>query len=128
MINNPQKLIDEKIITPCEFTQVQQNGVDLTVSEDVFLDRGESKNILLNERIKIPIDMCGELKIRSTYSRQGVFLSSGFWDSGFEGTLGCTLYNMGNKEILIPKNERVCQFISFHAKAASSYNGRWQNK
>lgn len=128
MIINPQKIIEQKIVTPSEFSKVQQNGIDLTVSEDVFLNKGESKNILLNEKISLPANMCAELKVRSTYSRKGLFLSSGLWDSGFVGNLGCTLYNMSNDSILIPKNERICQVVCYEAESASLYSGQWQGK
>lgn len=126
MILNPQKLIDEGIVIPSEFTKVQQNGVDLSLREELILKPKESKNILLNESVKLPSMLCGELKIRSTYSRKGIFLSSGLWDSGFEGNLGCTLYNLGNEIIIIPKNERICQIVCYEAESANLYNGKYQ--
>lgn len=126
MIINPRKLIDEGVITPSEFTKIQQNGVDLSLKEELILEPQKCKNVFLNESIKIPEDLCGELKIRSTYSRKGVFLSSGFWDSGFEGSLGCTLYNLSDQTIVIPAGERVCQFICYEAVAASKYSGQYQ--
>ena len=128
MIINPQKIIDRKVVELSLYSKIAQNGIDLTVSEDVFLNKGESKNILLNEKISLPANVCAELKVRSTYSRKGLFLSSGLWDSGFVGNLGCTLYNMSNDSILIPKNERVCQVVCYEAESASLYNGKWQNQ
>ena len=100
----------------------------MITQEELILESGKCKNILLNEQIELPANLCGELKIRSTYSRQGIFLSSGFWDSGFKGTLGCTLYNMSDKIIIIPQNERICQFVCLEAESASLYNGKYQGK
>jgi dCTP deaminase len=127
MIQNPNKIVEEGIIKMSAFSKIQQNGIDLTLREELILDPGKSKNILLNEEVKLPANLCGELKIRSTYSRQGIFLSSGFWDSGFEGALGCTLYNLSDKTITIPQNERVCQFICLEAESANLYQGQYQN-
>lgn len=123
---NPQKMLDTGVVVPCEYTKVQQNGIDLSLKEELKLMPGESRNVLLNETIKLPANLCAELKIRSTFSRMGIFLSSGFWDSGFQGSLGCTLYNFSGREITIPINERVCQVIISEAESASEYNGQYQ--
>lgn len=119
-------MLDTGVVVPCEYTKVQQNGIDLSLKEELKLMPGESRNVLLNETIKLPANLCAELKIRSTFSRMGIFLSSGFWDSGFQGSLGCTLYNFSGREITIPINERVCQVIISEAESASEYNGQYQ--
>lgn len=128
MIINPQKIVEQGIVTLSNFSKIQQNGIDLSIPDQIILDPGKSRNILLNERIKLPANMCAELKVRSTYSRKGMFLSSGLWDSGFEGNLGCTLYNMSNDPILIPKDERICQVVCYEAESAGLYNGQYQRK
>lgn len=125
---NPKEIADKKIVKLSEFSQIQQVGIDLTVSEDIFLNKGESKNILLNETIELPGDMYATFHQRSSYSRKGVFVTTGIYDPGYQGSLGCTVYNMGDKEILIPKNERIGQVMVFKADAASSYNGQYQGK
>lgn len=125
---NPKEVVEQEIIKMCEFSQIQQVGIDLSISEEVFLNKGESKNILLNETISLPITMYATFHQRSSYSRKGVFMTTGVYDPGYAGSLGCTIYNMGDKEILIPKNERVGQLMVFKADAASSYNGQFQGK
>lgn len=126
MILNPKIVIEVGYLKTSSFTKVQQNGIDVSLEEELTLNSLESKNILLNESINLWGNVCGELKIRSTYSRKGVFLSSGFWDTGFKGKLGCTLYNMSKETIIIPAGERVCQFICYEADPASFYNGQYQ--
>ncbi len=120
-------MLDASVIEPCEYTKCQQNGIDLTLVEDLILEPHGFKNILLNERIKLPQGVCAVLKIRSTYSRQGIFLSSGLYDSGFVGNLGCTLYNFSERRIVIGANERICQVVCYAAESASIYNGQYQN-
>ena len=124
---NPKKVLSEGIVTECEFTQVQQVGIDLTVSEDVVLKKGDCCNVLLNEKIKLPGDMYATLQQRSSYSRKGVFVTSGVYDPGYQGSLGCTIYNFG-EEIIIPKNTRILQILVFKADSASVYSGQWMNK
>lgn len=125
---NPKEVVEKGIVKMSEFAQIQQVGIDLTVSEPVFLNKGDSINILLNETIKLPADMYATFHQRSSYSRKGIFMTTGIYDPGYEGSLGCTIYNMGNVEILIPANERVGQLMVFKADAASSYNGQYQGK
>ncbi len=124
---NPQRVLDEKIVIPCEFTKVQQVGIDLSTSQDIVLYPGTSINILLNETIKLPIDMFATFHQRSTYSRKGVFVTTGIYDPAYEGSLGCTVYNLG-PVITIPRNERIGQLVVFKADAASAYAGQWMNK
>ena len=111
-----------------EFSEVQQVGIDLTVSEQVELEHGMSMNVLFNEKIKLPIDMYALVYQRSSYSRKGIFTTTGVYDPGYEGSLGCTLYNMSGGKIVIEKNTRVAQIVCLKADAASAYNGQWQNK
>lgn len=124
---NPQRVLDEKIVIPCEFTKVQQVGIDLSIPGEITLKTGESVNIYLNETIKLPIDMFATFHQRSTYSRKGVFVTTGIYDPSYQGSLGCTVYNLG-PAITIPKNERIGQLVVFKADAASAYSGQYQNK
>ena len=124
---NPQTIIDRGILIPCKYTQVQQVGIDLTINEDISLCPGESKNVTFNEQINLPDDIFSITNIRSSYSRKGVFTTSGIYDPMFSGTMGCTIYNLGNEEIKILKNIRILQMIFFEADAASQYDGHYNH-
>lgn len=125
---NPEEVLGSGIVNPSAFTQVQQVGIDLSVQEEVILAPKSCKNILLNETIKLPDDVYAQFFQRSSYSRKGVFTTTGVYDPGYEGSLGCTLYNMSEEEIVIPAGERVGQLICYKADAASSYNGQYQGQ
>ncbi len=124
---NPREIALKGIIKLSPYSEIQQVGIDLSLSETVVLRTGESKNILLNETIKLPIDMYATFHQRSSYSRKGVFCTTGIYDPGYEGSLGCTIYNMG-PDIIIQKDERIGQILVFKADAASGYSGQYQNK
>lgn len=128
MILNPQKMLDVGVVTPGPTTRCAQNGIDLTLKESIELQPHSFQLVELNEKISLPQDVCATLHIRSTYSRQGITLSSGLWDSGFVGNLGCSLQNHSDKSIVIAKGERVCQVVCYEAEAASLYNGQYQGK
>lgn len=125
---NPQSIISRGILSYVETTKVQQVGIDLSIGQGFELEHGKSRNILFRESVKIPDNMFALFYQRSSWSRKGVFATSGVYDSGYEGTLGCTVYNMSGDTIKFEEGDRIGQIIFFLADAASSYNGQWQNK
>lgn len=124
---NPLQIVELGVVKVCPFSQVQQVGIDLTVSEEVFLKKGDCYNVLLNETIELPSGMYATLQQRSSYSRKGVFITSGVYDPGYCGSLGCTIYNFG-EDLTIPKDTRILQILVFRADSASDYNGQFQNQ
>jgi len=125
---NPRTILDRSIIKYTETTKVQQVGVDLSIGTGFTIKHGESRNINFRESIKLPDNMYALFFVRSTWSRKGLFVSSGVYDSGYEGTIGCTIYNMSGEDVKFIEGDRIGQIICFLADAASSYQGQWQNK
>lgn len=123
---NPRTILDRGIIKYCETTKVQQVGVDLSIGQDFTVKHGESKNINFREMIKLPDNMYALFYVRSSWSRKGLFVSSGVYDSGYEGSIGCTVYNMSGQDHTFIEGDRIGQIICFLADAASSYNGQWK--
>lgn len=126
MIVSPKRVFKQRIIRDALRENVQQNGIDIRVAEEVVLPPKSFKNILCIESVFVPHNLTGRLNIRSTYSRKGIFCSSGLWDSGFQGRLGCSLYNLSDETITIPKGERIAQIFFCSAKSASLYSGKYQ--
>jgi len=106
--------------------EVQQVGIDLSINRTIKLAQGQSMNVDFEETIHLPNDIYSTFHIRSSFSRKGVFATTGIYDPGYVGSLGCTLYNLGTSPIVIEKGTRVGQMLFFKADAASSYNGQWQ--
>ena len=85
-------------------------------------------NVEVNENFDMQ-DTFGLIRIRSSLSRRGIFLSSGIYDPGFKGVGGVTLYNFSDDTINIAKYTRIGQMIVFQANSAKKYNGFYnQNK
>lgn len=125
---NPKQIVDTGVVIPCEFTQIQQVGIDLTLKHSVTLGHGCALNVEFNETIALPADMFATFHQRSSYSRKGIFVTTGVYDPGYKGSLGCTIYNMSGAEIYLNQNDRIGQLLVFKADPASSYNGQWQGK
>lgn len=125
---NPKIIIKKGIVISSEFTEIQQVGIDLTISEEVLIQHGKSINILFNEKIKLPKNMYATFYQRSSFSRKGIFMTTGIYDPSYQGSLGCTIYNMSGDEVSIPKNHRIGQILCFKAEAAGKYKGQFQGK
>lgn len=125
---NPKQIVERGIVKLSKYSSIQQVGIDLSIAESITVKHGCSQNILLNETISLPKDIYGTFTQRSSYSRLGIFVTSGIYDAGYSGSLGCTVYNLSGSPITINIGERIGQLICYKADAASSYNGQWQNQ
>ena len=121
---NPKEIIKRKIITNLfsEKEQVQQCGIDLSLKEPLTIQPGKFKNIELNEKFDMQ-DTLGIIKIRSSLSRKGINISSGYFDPFFEGVGGISLYNHSDEVLELPMGFRVCQMVCFKADYAKKYDG-----
>ena len=126
---NPNKIIEMKILIPAEGTKVQQNGIDLTLLEDLTLSPTRRfENVALQEFVNIPDRMIGIIFARSSMNRVGLQITSGLWDSGFVGRIGCSMAYLGNDIITIPKKTRVAQIVFISGDNHSMYNGFYSNQ
>ena len=85
-------------------------------------------SILTNVDCKIAEGEAGFLIPRSSLNRNGIFLKSGLYDSGFENTVGCTLYVESPCFFKVQKGARIGQFILFEAETLNLYNGSYNRK
>lgn len=76
--------------------------------------------------VSIPTQAAGLIIPRSSLLRNGIFVTSGVWDSGFSGKLSGFLNNT-TCLVALGVHERVGQFLMFSAEAHQLYNGFYQN-
>jgi deoxycytidine triphosphate deaminase len=123
---NPEEVIRRKIISRIsnKELQVQQVGIDLTLSSDVSVRSRDFINIAFSEKFDMQ-DNFGLVFIRSSLSRNGIFISSGVYDSGFKGIGGVTIYNFSDKTLNLLKGCRIAQMIVFKADSFKLYAGHY---
>ncbi|HKM13981.1 MAG TPA: dCTP deaminase [Candidatus Methanomethylophilaceae archaeon] len=63
------------------------------------------------ERVRLPVGLCAQLWLRTTWIRKGIIGAFGKIDAGFEGTLTLGAYNATDEPIELPIGERFCQMI-----------------
>jgi deoxycytidine triphosphate deaminase len=124
---HPRIVIERRIIFNLqnETKQIQQVGIDLTIKEDILLKPKEFKNVEVNEMFDMR-DCFGLIVVRSSYSRIGVFVTSGVYDPGFKGVGGVSIYNLSDTNVIIQKGTRICQMVVFEANG-ETYNGHYNS-
>lgn len=80
-----------------------------------------------NVYVKVPDGVAVMLIIRSTFNRNGIFITSGLYDSGFEGHIGFAIHNRcGQANIGV--GTRIGQVIFVESENALRYAGGWNHE
>ena len=86
------------------------------------LEAGKRYEVIFEGIIDIKEGEAGWVITRSTLNRNGLFLTSGLYDSGYTGVMaGCLHVTSGPARI--KKGTRLGQFLLFKAESLSSYDG-----
>lgn len=72
--------------------------------------------------VKIGEDEAGYVITRSTLNRNGLFITSGLYDSGYEGSMAGCLHVSGG-QAFIAEGTRIAQFLLWKSEALKKYNG-----
>lgn len=130
--------------------QVQPNAIDLRVDKifqsysQVFVISEEEKShresreispvdewwrlevgsyeIIMQGIVTLADDEAGWVITRSSLNRNGCFLTSGLYDSGYSGVMAGVLH-VNNGPIRVKRGTRVGQFLLFKAEALNQYDG-----
>jgi dUTP pyrophosphatase len=111
------KYPDTETILPRRGT-LQSAGYDIRVKEDLILYPGDHKLIFSDVKAFFPPNEVLKLYMRSS-APVGLILknivpiidSDYYGNPKTDGNIGLSFMNVGNKTILIPKGERICQGI-----------------
>ena len=80
-----------------------------------------------NFHVKVPDDVAVMLIIRSTFNRNGLFLTSGLYDTGFDGSVGFAIPNRSGVARIAP-GTRVGQIMFMDADSAGKYAGQYNTE
>lgn len=87
------------------------------------LDPGSYEIVMENE-ITVGKDEAGWVITRSTLNRNGVFITSGLYDSMYHGSMAAVLHvTTGN--MIIRKGTRIGQFVLFKSEMLKQYEGSY---
>jgi deoxycytidine triphosphate deaminase len=86
-----------------------------------FLEPGNYE-VVMENIIQVGRNEAGWVITRSTLNRNGLFLTSGLYDSGYHGVMAGVLHvTIGPARI--KKGTRIGQYLSFDAESLSTYDG-----
>lgn len=80
-----------------------------------------------NETVRVPLDLMGQIFVRSSLFRSGALLNAGLMDSGYEGAVGALLQVLNPLGLELYKNAKLAQIV-FHqmTEPVEGYNGTYQ--
>ena len=107
-----------------EEEKLHRGSTEVEPDEDgVFnLEANTCYEFLAEGEISVGPDEAGWVITRSTLNRNGIFLTSGLYDSGYHGVMAGVIHN-DSGPAMIKKGTRVGQFLLYDAEALSSYDG-----
>lgn len=110
-------------------SRINPAGIDLRAAKKIILAPKRHKLAATLERVELFERVLGVLHIRSSFAREGVIASLALVDPGFKGNLTISLYNAGERRVIIRESERFVQLTLFRLGRPSrrSYTGRYQN-
>lgn len=99
-----------------------RGSIELSTDSDGYwlLDPG-SYEIIMENIINVGDDEAGWVITRSTLNRNGLFITSGLYDSGYHGVMAGALHVVSAAKI--KRGTRVGQFLLFKSQALKKYDG-----
>lgn len=85
---------------------------------------GTSYEVIMENIITVGPGEAGWVVTRSTLNRNGVYLTSGLYDSGYNGVMAAVMH-VTSGPMRIKAGTRVGQYLSFDAEALHSYEGSY---
>lgn len=119
---NTSFVISEKEKIMKKFIEVHPTDKYFTILPHTFYD------CMSEFFVKIPENCAGTLIIRSSLNRNGLFLTAGLYDSGFENNIGFVIHNNSSTPAYIAKHTRVGQIIFVDSKSAHTYTGTYNQQ
>lgn len=80
-----------------------------------------------NETVDVPLDLMGEIFVRSSLFRSGATLHAGVMDSGYRGAVGALLHVLNPAGLGVYRDARLAQMV-FHqmSEKVDGYSGTYQ--
>jgi deoxycytidine triphosphate deaminase len=90
------------------------------------IDIRTSYDAMSSMYVKLPEGVAAMLIVRSTFNRNGLFITSGLYDSGYEGHIGFALHNLSGPT-RIATGTRIGQIMFIPSDSAKMYDGGWNH-
>jgi deoxycytidine triphosphate deaminase len=116
--------INKSTFTLTENEKVHRGSSEIVPLDGRYcLDVG-TYEVIIDNFVHIAQDEAGIVITRSTLNRNGVFLTSGLYDSGYEGIMNVSMHVTTGK-FVVEQGTRIGQFVLFKSEALHKYNGSY---
>lgn len=117
--------IDNKMFTIDEEKKQHRGSHELSTDLDGYWTLPEgSYEVVMENIITIGEGESGWVITRSTLNRNGVFITSGLYDSGYSGVMAGAMH-VTTGPMKIKRGTRVGQFLLFKSETLKMYNGSY---
>lgn len=118
-------IYDSAFVLSVDNSKIHRKTIELQPSDKGYwqLAPGAYEIVMENE-IAIGKKEAGWIVARSTLIRNGVFIVSGVYDTGYNGAVGGCLH-VTTGQFILEKGSRVGQFLLFDAEMLSEYQGSY---
>ena len=100
-----------------------RGSTEILPDSDGYYDLGVGNyEVVMENLIKVGYNEAGWVITRSTLNRNGVFLTSGLYDTGYDGVMAATMH-VAVGPMRIKRGTRIGQYLCFEAQSLSSYSG-----
>ncbi|KAE9372457.1 putative dUTP diphosphatase Dut [Stipitochalara longipes BDJ] len=80
-----------------------------------------------NEIVDVPLDLMGQIFVRSSLFRSGALVHAGVMDSGYRGAVGALLQVVNPRGLRLTRDARVAQIVFHHmTEMTEGYSGVYQ--
>lgn len=82
-----------------------------------------------NERVNMPLDLMGQIFVRSSLFRSGALVHAGVMDSGYQGPVGAMLQVVNPQGLRLMRNAKLAQMV-FHqmSESVEGHSGVYQGR
>lgn len=118
--------VENNIFILSEDEKVHRGSTEVQVGFDGYftLYPSNTYEVIMENIINVGEGEAGWVITRSTLNRNGVFLTSGLYDSGYNGAMAAVMHITSGIFKLKP-GTRIGQYLSFDAETLSLYNGSY---
>ena len=114
---------DENDFTIDEEQKIHKGSTPVPLWEDGYWYLyGGAYEVIMENEVEVGHDECGFVITRSTLNRNGVFLTSGLYDSGYKGVMAGVIHIRAGRMKIKP-GTRVGQYLCFKSQTMGSYDG-----
>jgi len=123
-----KRLQNDLIVNPLDPDQVRENGIDLSIGDQLTIEPKEFALAKTREWVEFPTDLAGLCNLRSTYARKGLLIPPTVVDAGFKGKLVIEIANLSNQPYTFKQGERFLHLIVVKCQGAKPYSGKYQHQ